>query len=232
MRWLTLSLLVLTAWVGLPRLEAAETNLVEILRRVQAEMDARERGRTSTVTAPFQPVPVPTDEDRESDPKQLLNPRDVLELKVEGEPDMSLSRAEVRADGTLLHPIAGAIAVGGKTLAQATVIIRDLLARDYLVDPEVKLRLVEPARCSFTILNQVMKPGTYTWRCGETMTILRAIALAGGPTPRAALSRVTVKRVVDGESREIPTDLDRLNRHREARPLELQAGDVVELPVR
>jgi polysaccharide export outer membrane protein len=220
---------LLVFWIGAAPLWGAETNLVEILRRFQATLDAQEKKRVPETPAPVLPVPARALDTRAEDPEHVLAARDVVELKVEGEPDMSLLRAEVSADGTILHPVAGSIAVGGKTVAQARSAIHELLARDYLVSPDVKLRLLEPGRCTFTILQQVAKPGTYSWRCGEPMTILRAIALAGGPTRKAALARITVRRQVEGSTREIQVDLDQLNRDREAKPFLLQAGDVVEV---
>jgi hypothetical protein len=41
-----------------------------------------------------------------------------------------------------------------------------------------------------------------------------------------------VRRIVEGQSRELVVDLDQLNRDREAKPLALLPGDVVEVPAK
>jgi polysaccharide export outer membrane protein len=227
-----LRLLILAFWLCLMVTRAAETNLVEILRRFQAELDAAENSKATLTEQPVQPIPAVPVSAAPRDSGRLLMARDVVQLVVEGEPDMSVARAEVAENGTIQHPVVGAIPVAGKSIEQATAALHELLARDYLVNPRVRLVLLSPGRCSFTIAQEVRKPGTYEWRCEETMTILRAIALAGGPTRKAALSRIMVRRIVEGQSRELVVDLDQLNRDREAKPLALLPGDVVEVPAK
>jgi protein involved in polysaccharide export with SLBB domain len=152
----------------------------------------------------------------------------VIDVEVVGEPGMGLARAEVGTDGRILHPLLGSLQVAGQTLESFRRDLERVLAEDYLVDPKVRVRLVESARKFFAISNQVHRPGTYSWPRGENLTLLRAIGMAGGATRRAALSRVVVRRWVEGRRQEVVVNL-LAGEPSGDKPFELQSGDEVEL---
>ena len=56
------------------------------------------------------------------------------------------------------------------------------------------------------VFGEVREPGSYPIEPG--MTVLQALSLAGGATEFAALKRITVMRIVDGEQIEVPVQLD------------------------
>ena len=60
------------------------------------------------------------------------------------------------------------------------------------------------------VFGEVREPGSYPIQ--EGMTVLQALSLAGGSTEFAALNRLTIMRVVDGERMEIRVRLDDLVR--------------------
>lgn len=60
------------------------------------------------------------------------------------------------------------------------------------------------------VFGEVRDPGSYPIQ--EGMTVLQALSLAGGSTEFAALNRLTIMRVVDGEQVEIRVQLDDLVR--------------------
>jgi protein involved in polysaccharide export with SLBB domain len=71
-----------------------------------------------------------------------------LKLEVIGEPDMSADSLTITPEGSIRLPIAGPLKVANLTLPEAVNSIRSLLARDYLVDPNVRLwrtATVEPS---------------------------------------------------------------------------------------
>jgi protein involved in polysaccharide export with SLBB domain len=211
-----------------------------------------------------------------------LRPGDRLKVEVLGEEAMSTATAVLADNGTLTLPIAGPVSVAGKTLEEATRAVREFLGADYLVDPQVKLTLLQTAQtttpsppgtpltrtadeiwpgvrpppqviavdspqpqasptptatratpsktCQFSIFNQVRKPGRYQWNCDERMTLLRAIGMAGGATARADLSRVSIRRMIDGRRVASEHDLQALALDPNALPPLLQSGDEVEVP--
>lgn len=56
------------------------------------------------------------------------------------------------------------------------------------------------------VSGQVQTPGAYS--VPEGTTVLQALALAGGPTPDAALGRVKILRVVDGSQERLDAELE------------------------
>ena len=112
-------------------------------------------------------------------PQYVLRHGDVVQVKVYQEEDLT-SIARIGKEGTLVMPLLGSVKVGRNTLAEATVVIHDLLVKDYLVNPQVSLNVTEFAKRRFTVLGQVQKPGTYDMPPDDSVSLLQAIATAGG----------------------------------------------------
>jgi len=85
--------------------------------------------------------------------------------------------------------------VTGKTVAQARELIRDLLAKDYLANPQVTVSVLEYGKSLFTVLGEVQKPGSYEIPPDQSYHLLQAIAVAGGYTRLGAPGRVSVQRM-------------------------------------
>lgn len=127
-----------------------------------------------------------------SDPGSYrLGPGDVLRITVFGQKQLSADY-RVGASGAIDIPLLGPVRAGGRTaggLARAIAVL--LRRRGILVDPDVA---VEVRKCRpFSILGEVNKPGQYPFE--PSMTVLEAVALAGGFTYRAAESTMEVIRV-------------------------------------
>lgn len=114
---------------------------------------------------------------------------------------------------------------------QIEIPVDDLLVR---ADPRMNVPLFAndlvnvPARVSVTVycLGEVAHPGAVEFDGDERITLLAAIARAGGLTDRAA-KRVVVRRTDrDGKTREIVADYKRIVGGREPDPT-LQQGDVL-----
>jgi polysaccharide export outer membrane protein len=127
-----------------------------------------------------------------------LSPNDVIRMKVFQEDDLT-TEARISKDGTVTIPLVGAVMLGGKTMEEATGQLRDLFSKDYLVNPQVTLTVLEYAKRRFTVLGQVQKPGTYDIPSEESVTLLQAIAMAGGFTRLAVQGRVSVTRTLGGK---------------------------------
>jgi protein involved in polysaccharide export with SLBB domain len=123
----------------------------------------------------------------------MLSPNDVIQVKVYQEEDLE-TKMRIAKDGTASFPLIGVIQIGGKTVEQATALIRDLLDKDFLVNPQVTLTVVEYAKRRFTVLGQVQKPGAYEIPNEESVSLLQAIAMAGGYTRLANPGRITISR--------------------------------------
>jgi polysaccharide export outer membrane protein len=159
-------------------------------------------------------------------PQYILRQGDVVQVKVYQEDDlMSVSR--IGREGTIVMPLLGSVKVMSNTLETATVIIRDLLAKDYLVDPQVTLNVTEFAKRRFTVLGQVQHPSTYDMPADESVSLLQAIATAGGYTRIGNPRKITVQRVVAAESKLIRLDAEAMALDIKAKPFEILPDDVI-----
>ena len=125
----------------------------------------------------------------------VLSPNDLVLVKVYRHDDLE-SKLRLASDGTTTFPLLGTVELGGKTLEEATVYFRDLLGKDYLVNPQVTVTILEYAKRRFTVLGQVQKPGAYEIPSEESVNLLEAIAIAGGFTRLANSAKITVTRTV------------------------------------
>jgi protein involved in polysaccharide export with SLBB domain len=124
-----------------------------------------------------------------------LSANDGIGMEVFGEEDLKTT-ARLDAEGNVSLPLIGSVHLGGLTLAAATARVTEFYARDYLVNPKVKVTLLGYARRRFSVLGQVNHPGSF--EMPETspggIDLLEAIAMAGGYTRIAAPERVSVRR--------------------------------------
>ncbi|HEC07133.1 MAG TPA: polysaccharide export protein [Thiolapillus brandeum] len=104
--------------------------------------------------------------------------------------DPSLSRTvAVRPDGKINYPLVGEIQAKGRTLRDIEAALSAGL-KNYLKQPIVNVILEDAASHTVYVLGEVTKSGVY--RLGSSMTVLQAIALAGGFTPFADRNKVTI----------------------------------------
>jgi polysaccharide export outer membrane protein len=121
----------------------------------------------------------------------------------------------VADSGTVAIPLLGNVRVLGLTVAEAEALIRqEFQRRQLLQDPGVAVQVI--AYRPIFVLGMVERGGQFPYQPG--MTVLSAVALAGGFNYRAVQNRVSVTRLdADGRSREYRAD----------RAAMLQPGDVV-----
>jgi protein involved in polysaccharide export with SLBB domain len=155
-----------------------------------------------------------------------LRPDDVIQVNVYQEDDMG-AKARLERDGTILLPLLGKVQIGGKTLEDASSSIRELLARDYLVNPQVSITVVEFAKRRFTVLGQVQRPGSYEMPNNEPLNLLQAIAMAGGYTRIGAPTKVTVQRRLNAQTRTFKLDAEAMSKEQNAKPFEIMADDTI-----
>ena len=87
---------------------------------------------------------------------------------------------------------------------------------------------VVPAGTFFAV-GEFNKPGNFPIVGTQHMTLLQAVAVAGGPTPYAGLSKCRILRTVNGHREEIAFDLLKLQKGEIADPL-LHTDDIIYVP--
>ncbi len=126
-----------------------------------------------------------------------LGTGDKVRVTVYNEPTLS-GEFDVNDQGVVSLGLIGPVAIGGKTLSEAQGLITEKYAKDYLVNPRVNIEVLNYR--PFFILGEVKNPGSYPYVNG--MTVVNAVALAGGYTPRANKDRIYVKRAADSKAGE------------------------------
>lgn len=101
----------------------------------------------------------------------------------------------VDQSGYIAFPLVGAIAARGYTVQQIEGQIAEKLRNGYLRDPDVSVE-VDRYRPIF-VMGEVGAAGQYSYVPG--MTVQKAVAAAGGYTPRANQANVDVTRAINGE---------------------------------
>lgn len=159
-------------------------------------------------------------------PGHILAPNELVEIKVFQEPDLDTT-IRIPADGRITLPLVGEIAIAGKSVQQATRLLRDRLEARFLVNPQVRIAVLEEAKRLFTVIGQVQRPGTYRFPERQALDIIQVIGIAGGYTRLANAGRITVKRRVDGKETVFRVDGKRLARDEKAAPFPVEAGDII-----
>jgi len=144
-------------------------------------------GRTPQPAVPVQDGVMPPDE--------RLGIDDVFEVRVFGEPDLS-NGYRVAADGTVDYPFVGRISVIGMRSGDVQELIASKLKDGYLKNPQVSLMVKEWNSRKVSVIGQVQKPGSVAYF--TNMTIVDAIAAAGGFTGIASKNAVTLRREIKG----------------------------------
>lgn len=136
-------------------------------------------------------------------PEERLTTDDVLEVRVYSEPDLSGSY-RVSADGTIDYPFAGRVVVAGLRTGEIQTLLTKKLKEGYLRNPQVSVMVKEWNNNRVIVMGQVQKPGAVAYF--QNMTIVDAIASAGGFTGIAAKNSVTLRREENGavHSRQCP----------------------------
>ncbi len=85
----------------------------------------------------------------------------------------------------------------------------------------------------YIVWGEVRSPSVYGLPDGEPVTVTKALALAGTPTPDADMKTLTVVRTgPDGRTTYIPVNEDNVVRNRRGGDIDLQDGDILIVPKR
>jgi polysaccharide biosynthesis/export protein len=126
---------------------------------------------------------------------------DVLEVRVWHNDQLS-RRVTVRPDGFVTLPLVGDVACGGKTVEAISKEITQKGAEFYTEPLVVSVEVAELHSYRIYVLGEVTRPGEFT-PTGQ-VTVLQAIALAGGFTRFAASNEIVIVRKDSHGERRIP----------------------------
>lgn len=134
-----------------------------------------------------------------------LGTGDTISMEVYDEKELSVEKARLSDAGTISIPMLGEIKVAGMTLSELESRVVDGL-KQFLIDPKVTVS-VQQYRDVF-VNGQVHKPGGFPYQPG--LTVLKAVAIAGGFKDRASQSRVSIIHEGDDARTPIKSDMSTL----------------------
>jgi polysaccharide export outer membrane protein len=123
------------------------------------------------------PAPAPAPPDAPATGEYGVGPGDVLEVNVIGNDDLSRIPT-VQTNGAITYPLLGEVQVAGLTVAEIRRKLTNLLEKDYLVKPQVEVKVREFNSQYVSVVGEVNSPGRKPLR-GRTR-LIDALLESGG----------------------------------------------------
>jgi len=165
--------------------------------------------------------------DERPDPGEYrIGREDVLEVVVWHEPELTRV-VPVRPDGKISLPLAGEIEAAGKTPAELQSGLTKALS-PFIQDAAVAVLVREINGARVFVLGEVTRPGGFPLR--GPMSVVQAIAVAGGRTEFAGDEVVWLRQKPDGAADPVSLSFGELVQGEAAGALWLRGGDVLYVP--
>lgn len=134
-------------------------------------------------------------------PEYRLGSGDKVRVITFGEESLS-GEFFVGGSGKVSIPLVGELPALGLTAREFQASVEEALKEGYLKEPRVSVEILNYR--PFYILGEVEKPGTYPYTSG--LSVVNAVATAGGYTYRANTKRVFIKRPDSDKEEEYPLE--------------------------
>jgi len=162
-----------------------------------------------------------------TDPAYVIGPEDVLDINVWKEPDMTRI-VPVRPDGKISLPLINDVQAAGSTPQQLASTVTDKL-RKFLTEPQVTVIVTAINSQRVFVVGEVLRAGAFPLIPG--MTVLQALASAGGFTTFADVKKIHVMRLINGKHTELPFNYrEVLKGDNPDQNIKLEPGDTVVVP--
>jgi polysaccharide export outer membrane protein len=155
-----------------------------------------------------------------------FGPGDKFEVTVFEEEELS-GEFQVQEDGSIDYPLIQRIEVSGLTQSELQKKLEELLRDGYLVNPQVRVNIVERQNLEVSVLGWVSKPGTFPYV--ENLTLVQAISDAGGLKELANSRKVRLTRKTGEGTETFEISLKEITKGKRRDEL-LQPGDIVFVP--
>ncbi len=155
----------------------------------------------------------------------IIGAEDTLQITVWQEPNLSTPALPVRPDGKISLPLLGDIAAAGFTPMQLAADIGNRL-KQYVTDPVVDVSVLAVNSKRVYLIGEVMHVGPLAISPG--MTVLQAIATAGGLTPYANKKHIYILR--GDRQQKIPFDYTLAVKKGDMQGVSLVPGDTIVVP--
>lgn len=156
-----------------------------------------------------------------------LQPGDELLITVWREEELN-RQLVVLPDGRISYPLVGHMMAAGKS-AQALENHLSEQLKEYITEPQVNVSVTSVAGNVAFVFGQVNRPGPI--QMSRDLSVVQALALAGGFTPFASTARIKVIREEGAKDSVINVDYPAIERNGDLNTnISLRAGDVIIVP--
>lgn len=167
---------------------------------------------------------------------QQLQPGDTIDISVWQDPKLD-RRVVVSPTGTISMPLAGHIRAAGLTTEQLESILRTKLQNNFATDRlDISVALAsrredDDLKPRIYVTGEILKPGYFP--ITNRLSVMQAIAMAGGFGPFAAKGRVQVRRKINGSESVLFFDYNAFESGTKlSGNIDLKGGDVIVVPER
>jgi len=205
--------------------ERTEAEVIPATGQRSAPADYSSTAQAIPVAVTRESAVAPMDQGGRGNSDYQIGPEDLLDIQVFGVSELSRT-VRVSSRGFISLPLLGEVKVAGLTSSALENRLAELLAKDYLQNPQVSVFIKEFTSQRVTVGGAVTKPGVYPLK-GRT-TLLQAIALAGGLDDKASPSnQVTVFRSPPaGDKQTLEFNLKEIRNNERPDPI-LQDDDII-----
>lgn len=177
------------------------------------------------VATPPQDKPLHNFQDRDSE--YIIGFGDILEISVWNEPDVSRT-VFVRIDGRISLPLVGDVMAAGKSPEALATLIEEE-AKKYIEEPSVAVILTTSNSKRYYLLGQIATPGEFA--IDYPITLLQAIAKAGGFQEWAKTSKILIIRRESGVEKIVTFNYDSLIKGTDLdQNILIEPGDTIIIP--
>lgn len=167
----------------------------------------------------------------QTDDGYRLRAGDRIAISVLEDPAMNQTSL-IRPDGRISLALVGSLVAAGRTAEELQAAIGKKLRQSFVATPSVTVSLIETEEDdppAVFVLGQVNQPGRV--EMDKPLTLLQALAVAGGPAAFAATKRIVLRRDVDGAEQVFTFDYEAIEQG-EGADIRLEEGDVIVVPER
>jgi len=155
-----------------------------------------------------------------------IGPEDMLRISVWKNEAMSSPAVLVRPDGMISLPLLNDVKANGLTALELRDVLTEKL-KEFVPNPEVSVIVSDIRSLKVSVMGEVSRPGRFELR--SWVTVLDALALAGGFTQYASRSSIAILRADGATMKRIPFNYNKVADGQQEN-FYLRQGDIVLVP--
>ena len=160
------------------------------------------------------------------DPYQIGS-GDILDISVWKDPALT-KQVIVLPDGKIHFPLVGEMTAQGKTVSQLKSALEERLIK-YMPDPVLSISVAQIGSMLIYVIGKVNKPGHFM--LNGRVTVLQALAMAGGLNPFAKEKKIRIYREQGGKTLQFPFNFEEVADGENLKQnIVLKRGDVIVVP--